>query len=120
GPCGPHPRGDAATLAGDPAVRSRGLTCALALTLVASAALAYAPHAGYVLHLSLTKRARQRLDAIRVVVNRTDMVSGLPAPSREVTVTLRAGGRFREEWTDTTGKHARVSDGREVLVVDGE
>ncbi|MEW5852819.1 MAG: hypothetical protein AB2A00_28810 [Myxococcota bacterium] len=100
--------------------RTHQIVGMLLVMAATSVALAYAPHPGFILSLSAGKRTKQRLNATRVVVKRTDYVGEQPQDPRELTITLREGGRVREEWTDKDGKHARISDGTRLLLVDGE
>jgi hypothetical protein len=93
---------------------------ALALAVASSSALAYAPTPGFVMNLVAIKRAKQKLEALRVTLKRTDVVGGAAQEPVEVTVTYRSGGRVRREWTDKDGKHARISDATRAVAVDGD
>ena len=99
---------------------SRSMTFVCALIFAISSAQAYAPTAGFIFNLVANKRQKHKVDALRVVVKRTDYVNGQAAEPYEVTITFRSSGRMRTEWTDKDGKHARVTDGNKGLKVDAD
>ncbi len=93
-----------------------GLLCGAVAT-----AAAYAPYPGYVMNLVAAKRMKQKLEAIRVTLKRTEYTGTTPGEPYEVVVTFRSGGRVRREWTDKDGvKHARIHDATRALAVDGD
>jgi hypothetical protein len=88
---------------------------------MATVAHAYAPTPSFILELVAQKRVKQKLNAMRITVRRTEFVNGVAGAPHHVTTTFREGGRLRREWTDSQGvKHARVTDKAKTLVVDGE
>jgi len=92
-----------------------------AVLLGTAVAVAYAPTAGFIISLVIGKRAKQKLDAVRITLKRTDYENGAAkGEPYDVIFTYRSAGKVRREWTDKEGKHVRVSDGTRMLRVDGD